>query len=928
MSTAGIANPAEKSHNALCPPVTFATLLLVLVVIAGFGGLAYLSASLARVEGRVAAVWLPNAVLLALLLRRRMKSDWILIVGGLVGNIAANRLVGDSIAHAAGLSLANAIEIAVAWKAFAHFTSRAPDMTDFEHLTRFCVVALVAPVFSAVAAIPVLHSGDWSGSLHLAANWLMVDTLSLILLTPTLLILADSWQARARPSRKAVLHWLGVFAIGTTVTLLVFWQDTYPFLFMVVAVVVVHAIRLGATGIALSILKICAIASIATYYGHGPIYLAGGGVAQKLLTLQTFLVVSFGLGLPVAAMLKRARCVEAERSTFEARFRHMFDAAPVGIFQADARGSITDVNPTWRELTFLSDADWKGERWVGALHPADRERVFRHWWQTAEARSDYRDEFRFVSATQSIRWVSVSARPELDENGSVTGYVGMLVDTTGRKLAETDLLEARERAERAVAAKSAFLANMSHEIRTPMNGMLGFAELLLADDLSAGQRRSVEMIAESGRAMMRLLNDILDISKIEAGMMSVASEPLDIRHRLNSVTRLMQPIAVAKGLELSLTVASTVPQHVLGDPLRVRQIMLNLVANALKFTERGSVAVAVDVGRSNAGETVEFTVRDTGIGIAPDGLEAVFEQFTQAETSTARTYGGTGLGLAISTNLARLMGGALSAESTVGVGSVFRLSLPLKAVQAAPASKPAELPNDIVAATNRLRILIAEDHDINQELIMAMAARVGLDADLARDGAEAIAMVAAAAAAGRPYGLVLMDVQMPNIDGLEATRRLRQSGYDQHQLPIIALTANAYPEDVAACLDAGMQAHMTKPVRLRELSNLIAFYGDDVTGGAQVAAGVDTGSLIARYEQRKHETIAQVRKFRRAGDLPEDELTNLLDQLHKLAGTAGQFAETEIGVAAGELERALRSGGPERFSTVMACEGDKLLRAA
>ena len=927
MSTAGISNPAEKSHNALRPPVTFATVVLLLVVVVGFGGLAYVSASLARVEGRVAAVWLPNAVLLALLLARRMKSDWILVVGGLVGNIVANRLVGDSMVQATGLSLANAIEIAVAWRAFAHFTKRPPDMTDFGHLSLFCAIALVAPAFSALFATFMLHSGDWSTSPHLLANWLMVDALSLILLTPTLLILADGWQARHRPSRKAVFNWLGVFAIGTTVTVLVFWQNTYPFLFMVVAVVVVHAIRLGATGIALSILKICAIASIATYYGYGPIHLVGGGATQKLLTLQVFLAVSFGLGLPVAAMIKRALRAEVERSTFEARYRHMFDAAPVGIFRTNSRGSITEVNRAWRELTYLSDVEWKGQRWVGALHPADRERVFRHWWETAESRSAYRDEFRFVSEG-SVRWVAVSAKPELDETGSVTGYIGMLVDTTRRKLAEADLLEARERAERAVEAKSAFLANMSHEIRTPMNGMLGFAELLMADDLSAGQRRSVEMIAESGRAMMRLLTDILDISKIEAGMMSVASEPVDIRHRLNSVTRLMQPIAAAKGLELSLTVAPTVPQHVLGDALRVRQIMLNLVANALKFTKHGSVAVAVDVGRSKAGDTLDFTVRDTGIGISPDALEAVFEKFTQADTTTARTYGGTGLGLAISTNLARLMGGALSAESTVGVGSVFRLSLPLKTVQAAPAIKRADLSDDIVVASNRLRILIAEDHDINQELIMAMAARVGLDADLARDGAEAIAMVAAAAAGGHPYGLVLMDVQMPNIDRLEATRRLRQSGFDQHRLPIVALTANAYPEDVAACLDAGMQAHMTKPVRLRELSNLIAFYGDDVTAGAHVAAGVDTGSLIARYEQRKHETIAQVRKFRRAGDLPDDELTNLLDQLHKLAGTAGQFAETEIGVAAGELERALRSSGPERFSTVMACEGDKLLRAA
>ena len=928
MSTAGIANPAEKSHSALCPPITFATLLLMLVVGAAFAGLAYFSVTLARVEGRVAAVWLPNAVLLAFLLRRRMRSDWILLAASFAGNIVANLLAGDAMVQAIGLSLANTIEIAIAWKAFAHFTSGSPDMTDFGHLSRFCAIALVAPMFSAVAATPLLQPADWVAALRLAANWVIVDALSLILLTPTLLILADSWQARHRPSWIEILNWLGVVVVGTAVTLFVLSQNDYPFLFMVVAVMLLYTFRLGATGTAISILKICAIASVATYYGYGPINQAGGGVAQKVVTLQIFLAATFVMGLPVAAMLKKGQRAEIERSAFEARFRQIFDAAPVGIYRTDARGRITEVNPAWRELTYLSAVESEGGRWSFALHPDDHERASRHWWETVVARTDYQDEFRFVSDTGSIRWVGVSAKPEIDETGSVTGHVGMMVDTTGRKLAEMELLEARERAERAVEVKSAFLANMSHEIRTPMNGMLGFAELLLVDDLSASQRRSVEMIAESGRAMMRLLNDILDISKIEAGMMSVASEPLDIRHRLNSVTRLMQPIAVAKGLELSLTVASTVPQYVLGDPLRVRQIMLNLVANAVKFTERGSVAVAVDIGRSDAGDTLEFLVRDTGIGIAPEGLEAVFEKFTQADTTTARTYGGTGLGLAISTNLARLMDGALSAESTFGVGSVFRLSLPLKPVQAAPATKPTDLPEGIVVASNRLRILIAEDHDINQQLIMAMAARVGLDADLAHDGAEAIAMVVAAAAAGRPYGLVLMDMQMPNIDGLEATRRLRQSGYDPQQLPIIALTANAYPEDVATCLEAGMQAHMSKPVRLRQLSNLVAIYAEEVPGCPDEVADLNSDSLAARYQQRKHETFAQVRRFRQKSDLPENELTRLLDQLHKLAGTAGQFAESEIGVAAGELERALRSGGPGRFSTVMACEGDKLLRAA
>lgn len=262
------------------------------------------------------------------------------------------------------------------------------------------------------------------------------------------------------------------------------------------------------------------------------------------------------------------------------------------------------------------------------------------------------------------------------------------------------------------------------------------------------------------------------------------------------------------------------------------------------------------------------------------------------------------------------------------MGSVFRLSLPLKAVEIAPRTELSYLADGAAVGLSGPRVLIAEDHEINQHLIMAMASRVGLDADLARDGAEAIAMVAAAEAEGKPYGLILMDMQMPVVDGLEATRRLRQSGYDAKQLPIIALTANAYPEDIAACLKAGLQAHLSKPVRLRQLSDLVAIYAQETPGKPDEATLLYTGSLAKRYENHKHEILAQVRRLRQKNDLPPGEFSQLLVQLHQLAGTARQFAEIDVGLAAGELERALRDGGPGQFSTVMACEGIRLLRAA
>ena len=928
MSIAGIAKPAGKCREGLRPPATLATLLLVLVVFAVFGGLAYFSVTLATLEGRVAAVWLPNAVLLALILRRRVRSDWLLLAASFAANIVADRLAGDDMTRAIWLSLANTIEIAVVWKGFAHFISDAPDMSKFKHFTWFSAIALVASSASALVAIPLLKPTDWAAAVDLTTSWLAVDALSLILLTPTLLILADGWQNRHRPSKEEVLNWLGVLTIGTALTLYVFLQNTYPYLFIVVSVVMLNTFRLGATGTGISILKIYVIGSVATYYGNGPINLVSYGMAEKLLTLQFFLAVTFWMTLPVAAMLKRAKSAEAERSTVEARFRQLVDVAPVGIFRTDPQGLLIEVNPAWRKIAQLAEDAWRDGRWVSAIHPDDFARVANKWSDAIRERAAFHEEARFGGRNRPVRWVTARATPEYDEQKCLIGFVGTISDTTERKAAETELLKARERAEHAVEAKSAFLANMSHEIRTPMNGMLGFTELLLADDLTDSQRRSVEMIAESGRAMMRLLNDILDISKIEAGMMTVASEPLDVRERLDSITSLMHPIAASKGLELALTVASAVPHHVLGDPLRLRQILLNLVANALKFTERGSVAVDVDIGRADMGDTLEVKVRDTGIGISREALEAVFDKFTQGDTSIARTHGGTGLGLAISANLAMLLGGSLSAESTVGVGSVFRLSLPLKAVEVAPRTELAAVADGAAVALCGPRVLIAEDHEINQHLIMAMAARVGLDADLARDGAEAIAMVAAAEADGKPYGLVLMDMQMPVVDGLEATRRLRQSGYDPQRLPIIALTANAYPEDIAACLAAGMQAHLSKPVRMRQLSSLIAIHAQEAAIPPDESTLLYTGSLAQRYEHHKHEVLAQVRRLRQTSDLPATELAQLLVRLHQLAGTARQFAEIDVGHAAGELERALRDGGPKRFSAVMACEGDKLLRAA
>jgi signal transduction histidine kinase len=328
-------------------------------------------------------------------------------------------------------------------------------------------------------------------------------------------------------------------------------------------------------------------------------------------------------------------------------------------------------------------------------------------------------------------------------------------DMAKREILEGQLKSARERAEEAAAAKSSFLANMSHEIRTPMNGVIGFTELLLASDLSVQQRRQAELIADSGRAMMRLLNDILDLSKIEAGQMRVIEETFDLRHALRACVRLVTPAVEQKGLNLTVEVSAALPTMICGDGLRLRQIILNLLGNAAKFTPCGSITQRARPMESDGdSSTLCIEVEDTGIGIAPDRRAAIFETFVQAEASTASRFGGTGLGLPISARLAELMGGRLVLDDEIGGGSRFVLTLPLVpsaadgaagldkvTSKAPPITAPIPLISRPAGADDPLRVLVAEDHDVNQLLISAMLQQLGCHAEVATNGAVAIDMI-------------------------------------------------------------------------------------------------------------------------------------------------------------------------------------------
>jgi len=494
------------------------------------------------------------------------------------------------------------------------------------------------------------------------------------------------------------------------------------------------------------------------------------------------------------------------------RYRAILDQIEDGCFVVDLRGNYLFVNDAMCRMF-----GWQRDQILGAnfrlntnpARHAETQEMFGQVFRTGRPIKSY--EFEVFLPDKSVIYVEQSISLERDRLGRPIGFLGVIRDSTTRKLAEQESARAKEAAESANRAKSEFLANVSHEIRTPMNGIIGMSELVLDTELDSYQTDCVTTIRRQADTLLTIVNDILDFSKIESGRIELEAEPFSLA---DTVADAVKPLAVRadqKGLELLLQVDPKLPDHLRGDPGRLRQVLVNLIGNAIKFTERGEVVITASRGEAGL---VHVEVADTGIGIPFEKQSRIFAAFEQADGSTTRKYGGTGLGLAISTQLIGMMGGRLWVESEVGLGSRFHLTA---ALPETGEGLQAEAPLDLTTH----RVLIVDDNSTNRRILNDVLVQWGAHCALAPSGPDALVLFARAHRQGEPFDLVLLDVNMPDMDGFEVATRLRAADGPADPT-ILMLSSSDHSDDMRRCQELARAAYIIKPVTQAELRAAIA----------------------------------------------------------------------------------------------------------
>jgi two-component system sensor histidine kinase/response regulator len=505
-------------------------------------------------------------------------------------------------------------------------------------------------------------------------------------------------------------------------------------------------------------------------------------------------------------LAQRAR--EVQESADQLRF--LFDAAPIGIFQTDSENRYVYTNSRWTEIAGVSAEKASGRRWDAILGEQERIRLGAELPDGELEWLELRQRFEIHPEGSVPRIVLMTSKAIPDIHGGTTGWVGTLADVTSEVDAEAAMSDARDKATEASRLKSDFLANMSHEIRTPMNGVIGMTDLLLETELDARQRDYAQTVRNSGEALLTIIDDILDFSKVEAGMLEIEDIEFSVRNVVNDVVDLLAGSAQAKGLELISVFDSSVPPVISGDPGRMRQVLTNLIGNAIKFTQAGEVVVRVnEIDVPGADTVIRFDVSDTGEGIAPNKLDLIFQPFVQADTSDSRKYGGTGLGLAISSQLVALMGGVCGVSSQQGAGSTFWFTICVRAVR-----KTDNLPS-VDPGLAGVAVLIVDDNSTQLSVLSEYLTDWGMAVTAVKSGEGALAALRAAMIDGRPFTVALVDQSMPLMDGLDVKSAiLADPSVDPHLVLMTGLGQGRRRGDNA---ESGVWASLSKPIHREEL---------------------------------------------------------------------------------------------------------------
>lgn len=766
---------------------------------------------------QVTAVWPPSGLALAAVVLLGAEI-W---PGLFIGAFICNSIIGVPVIAAMAIAAGNTVAPVLAGLILRDKFVLSPKLSRLSDVLSLSLVGAVTMAISATnGTLQLLMTGiiEKDNALPVWTVWWVGDAMGVILIAPLLLTWTASLE-KPRLSTDRVIELMASIVCVSVVSYLCF-TSVFPLAYPVFPIVVWIALRFEQRHIALSVVLASAMALWQTTHGNGPF--AAGAADYQIGMLVTFMAVLSITSLALGAMAsERTAALSALRKTNEAleerveertselaaanadlrlseeQFRGAFETSGHGMAIVSTEGRWLKVNHAICEMLGYPECELLARDFQSITYKEDLETDIAHVKVLlAGVESSYQIEKRYIHKSGRLIWGLLSVSIVRDLRGQPMHFVSQIIDITDQKDATAQLLEAKEQADAANKAKNMFVANMSHELRTPMTGLMGFADLLLDDRSSERDRRHVTLMKQAFTSLLAIIDDVLDLSKMDAGRVAFESQPLRLRDLVAGLVQIFRSDASSRNITIEDHIAADVPELVRGDEKRIRQVLGNLLSNACKFTTEGRVDVTV---RKIGGDRMRFAVSDTGTGIPEDKTHLLFHDFSRLPGTDVH---GSGLGLAISKKLVEGMGGSIAFESVPGHGSIFYFDIPCSTSSADPSAKL-----DHSVRLDGIRILLAEDVEMNQIIVRSMLEAAGCAVDVASDGYQVLAALDRSS-----FDLVLMDVQMPKMCGLECCRRIRVSSTVYANIPIIALSANAMAGEIRDCLDAGMNDHIAKPI--------------------------------------------------------------------------------------------------------------------